>query len=142
MSGFVFEWQEQVDRAGCGIASLAMLLGVSYARIVELAPQLCGARCGVTDDEMDHFLASCGYAVQRLHPFKTFDGIARQKWPPKPWSERHLVSVIQTKHDHVGHFVVMNRRGVVYDPADREFVPSRLGRYHRVEWVAGVYPIA
>lgn len=130
-------WVEQVDKGGCGIACLAMLLDTTYARIVELAPELCG-KCGVEQTELDHFLAEQGFAVQRLYPDRRFDGLRRTLWPVKPFADRHLVSVVQSKADIWGHWVVMDGKGVVYDPADPEFKKSKLSRYYRVTSIAGV----
>ena len=133
----MIQWVEQVDSGGCGIACLAMLLDTTYARIVELAPELCG-KCGVEMRDMDHFLAENGLSVRRLWPSKRFDGARRPKWPVKPFAEKHLVQVLQNRTDVWDHWVVMDEKGVVYDPADPEFKKSRLSRYHRVISIAGV----
>lgn len=134
-------WLEQVERAGCGIACMAMLLETTYARVVEEAPMFCGGKCGVDYLHLDHFLASRGYAVQRLERDQHFSGERRAKWPPKPWAEKHLVLVTQTRADIDSHYVVMDSKGKVYDPSDATYVPSRLSRYYRVEWVAGVWKV-
>lgn len=139
MSGLV--WQEQVEPSGCGLACLAMLIGTTYARILEQAPMFCGAKCGVEYTHMDHFLAEHGYAVQRIERNMHFNGMRRVKWPPKPWADKHLALVVQTKNDIDAHYVVMDRRGNVYDPADPEYKKRRLTGYHRVEWVAAVLPV-
>lgn len=133
----MISWVEQVDNGGCGLACLAMLLDTTYARIVELAPDLCG-KCGVNQTEMDHFLAEQGFSVRRLYRDRRFDGVRRTKWPPKPFAERHLVSVWQTRNDIWDHWVVMDAKGNVYDPADPACTKSRLSRYYRVSSVAGV----
>lgn len=131
-------WVEQVDSGGCGLACLAMLLDTTYARIVELAPDLCG-KCGVNQTEMDHFLAEHGLHVRRLYQKQRFDGKFRAPWPPKPFADRHLVGVVQTKTDVWGHWVVMDEKGVIYDPADPEFKKSKLSRYYKVESIAGIW---
>lgn len=134
------QWVEQVDKGGCGLACLAMLLDTTYARIVEWGPELCG-KCGMEDDQMEQFLASKGMAWQRVWQHREFDGKEHEPWPPEPWAERHLCSVVQTPLDMVGHFVVMDRDGACYDPADTELKPRRLTDYHEVEWVAGVFKV-
>lgn len=133
------QWVEQVDKGGCGIACLAMLLGVTYARIVEWAPEFCG-KCGLQDDQVDQFLSEHGYALQRVWEYREFDARKREIWPPRPFAQKHLCSVMQTNEDSIGHFVVMDGKGVVYDPALPAFAPKTLLDFHEVEWVAGCYP--
>jgi hypothetical protein len=116
-----------------------MLLGVTYARIVEWAPEFCG-KCGLQDDQIEQFLTEHGYALQRVWEYREFDARKREIWPPKPWAAKHLCSVIQTNEDSVGHFVCMDSRGVVYDPALPAFQPKSLIDYYCVEWVAAVIP--
>jgi hypothetical protein len=135
----VITWIEQVDKGGCGIAALAMLLGVTYARMREMAPQLCG-HCGVDEPIMYDVLAENGYAVQRLERMRASDEENRAVWPPKPWAKKHLVCVMQSPEDSVSHWVVMDGRGNVYDPADKEFRKCKLSRYHSVESVTAVLP--
>lgn len=131
-------WQEQVDDAGCGIACLAMLLDQPYARIVGQAPDLCGVKCGVERDWLFQFLAEHGHAVQLRERVKWYEGTVHKPWPVKPWAERHLCCVYQTKADIYDHYVCMDKDGTVYDPADPQFIASRLSRYYKVCWVAAV----
>lgn len=143
-------WVEQpngVGDAGCGIASLAMLLETTYQRIVAQCPQLCGTTCGVRVDVMDEVLAENGYAVQRMYRHKIFDRQRRAKWPVRPWADKHLVMVYPTRNDmdarqdEEAHYVVMDREGTVLDPADAAPTPSKLSRYYRVAWIAAVVPL-
>lgn len=130
-------WTEQT-KGGCGIACIAMITGETYARIMDQYPTFCG-NCGMEDDDLDHFLAELGFSVQRLWPDKAFDGTVRKPWPPKPWADLHIASVYQTLRDVDGHFVAMDKKGNVYDPADSEYTKCRLSRYPIIEWVAGVF---
>lgn len=136
------EWVMQTGapgrNGGCGIACLAMLTQESYNKVRELAPDLC-EKCGVEVEPMDHYLAEQGFAIRRLHEYKEFDGKAAERWPPKPFAEQHLCLVLQTRKDHVAHYVCMNDKGLVFDPADIEYTKCRLSRYYRVFWVAGIY---
>ena len=133
-------WQEQAGDSGCGIACLAMLLDLPYARVKQLAPRFCDTLCGVTYEHLFQFLAEQGYAVQCIERVRWYDGAIRKPWPPRPWADRHLVNVDQTRTDIDDHYVVLDRRGRVYDPADAAYAPSRLSRYYRVNWVAAVIP--
>lgn len=139
-------WIEQPDDppGGCGIASLAMLLDTNYVQMTILAPELC-AKCGVDAPVMHGVLAEQGYAVQ------TFTRTDGKPWPPKPWADKHLCLVWQTKADfdkdarrgtsEQTHWVCMNEKGVVYDPALEEFQPKRLRDYYRVLSVAAVVAV-
>lgn len=127
--------------SGCGIAALAQLTDTDYNRIRELAPALC-EKCGVHDDTvMWQFLSEHGYALQMKWEFREYDEEKLEEWPPKPWAERHLCSVVQTAKDVYGHYVAMDAKGVVYDPALEQFAPKTLGDYYTVEWVAGLYKV-
>ena len=132
-------WQEQL-KGGCSVAVIAMITGETQQAILNTFSTFCG-QCGTDDGNLDHLLAEFGYAVQRLWPDKLFDGLKRTPWPPKPWAEKHIASVYQRKADVDGHYVCVDRRGRVYDPADAEYIPSRLSRYYRVEWIAGVVAV-
>ena len=117
-----------------------MLLGVTYARIVEMTPAFCGT-CGIHDDSVVwQFLAEHGYAVRPLWQFREYNDEKRE-WPPKPFAPMHLCSVTQTSKDFYGHYVCMDAKGVVYDPALPAFSPKSLDDYHDVDWVAGVYSV-
>lgn len=146
------DWLQQPDEppGGCGIASLAMLLGTNYVEMTILAPQLC-AKCGVEDEAMYAVLAENGYAVQTIEPIRP-DGTPRKPWPPKPWADQHLALCWQTRDDFMRdaprgtsentHWLVMDRRGIVYDPALPTFMPKRLRDYYRVLSVSAVVPVA
>ena len=142
-------WQEQVLKSGCGYAIAAMVLStddptITYARVTEMAPHWCHEKCGIGDEQLDEFLAEQGWAVQRVWPASDFDKEIKAKWPPKPWAEVHVCSVYQTRNDFLrkdGHYVVMDGKGLVYDPADPEYTRCRLSRYYDVEWVAAVYKV-
>lgn len=147
MTGIV--WQEQVDDGGCGLACLAMLTDQPYARIRASFPNFCN-NCGIDGDVMLHWLAAQGYAVQKLTRYQEYDG-AMRRWPPRPFAERHLVLLWQSKRDFQldaagsslanSHYVVWDKNGDVFDPADSQYTPSRLSRYYRVIWVAGIHRV-
>lgn len=145
------EWVEQPDDppGGCGIASLAMLLDTNYVQMTIMAPELC-AKCGVSDEAMHAVLAEHGYAVQALTAHLP-NGEPRKPWPPQPWADKHLCLVWQSRADfdkdvrrgssEQTHWLVMDGRGVVYDPALEAFQPKRLRDYYRVLSVAAVVPV-
>lgn len=139
------EWIEQPDEpsGGCGIACLAMLTGVNYVQLTISAPKFC-ATCGVAYQDMFDYLAEQGYSLRVVNRVNAATKALRTPWPPKPFADKHLVMLYQTRADFLvgeeeAHYVVMDDKGVVYDPALPEFVKKRLRDYYRVEWVAGVY---
>lgn len=124
---------------GCGIAALAMLLDLTYVQMQNAAPDLC-AKCGVEYDVLFDILAQFGYGVQAVQRMRASDGSLRTPWPPRPWMKRHLVCVMQTAEDSVAHYVVMDARGIVLDPADARRRECKLSRYYAVEWIAALVP--
>jgi hypothetical protein len=117
-----------------------MLLDTTYARVCAIGDKLC-LSCGVEEADLDQFLAEHGYAIQRRWKHRWYDGTKNEPWPPKPWADKHVALVWQTRDDSDAHYVVVDHRGTVYDPADTEFIPSKLDRYYDVEWVAAVHPV-
>lgn len=103
-----------------------------------MAPQFCG-RCGVEDDAIEQFLTEHGFSTQRIWQYRDYDGTKREIWPPKPWAERHLAMVTQTDEDVFQHYVVMDGKGKVYDPADPAYRDCDLSRYYEVHWVSAIY---
>lgn len=142
-------WQEQVDDGGCGLACLAMLTDQPYARVRSEFPRFCN-NCGVDGDTILHWLADHGHAIQKLSRYQEYAGTQR-RWPARPWADRHLVLLYQTRKDceldslsgtfENSHYVVLDREGNCYDPADAAYTPCRLSRYYRVIWIAAVYPL-
>jgi hypothetical protein len=140
---------EQVLKSGCGLSIGGMVLStedpdMTYARMVAIAPRWCHEKCGAEDSELDELLAEHGWAMQRLWKARKFDGEIKEVWPPKPWARMHIASVYQTEVDYDredGHYVYMDRRGIVYDPADPKHIKCKLDRYFNVEWVAAVIKV-
>lgn len=139
---------EQVDKSGCGLAISSMVFmaliddSYTYARLREVAPRWCHEKCGAQDEDLFELFAEHGIAMQLRKEAREFDGQIKAKWPPKPWADIHVCSVYQTRDDWKrgdGHYVVMDRKGVVYDPADPVHVKCRLSRYYLVEWVAACF---
>lgn len=145
----VIPFIEQVLKSGCGLSIGGMVIGtedpeMTYARMVALAPNWCHEKCGAEDLELDELLAEHGWALQRKWQSRKFDGQIKAVWPPKPWARLHIVSVYQTEPDYIrgdGHYVVMDGKGIVFDPADPKHVKCKLDRYHDVEWVAAVFKV-
>lgn len=150
-------WQQQSDDGGCGFSAVAMLTDNTYARIVDICPEIKATvdLVGIDAPVLFHILAKLGYAVQLLREYDEATDEARKPWPPKPWTDRHLVLVWQTKEDwqkdmlrygdglpyNESHYVVMDKKGICYDPADAEHKKLRLSRYYKIAWVAGVYKV-
>lgn len=139
------QWIEQVDEGGCGLAVLAMLTGETYARLREHFPVFCNTH-GIDHWVMDDYLADMGYAIRRVYKVQHYLEDVRAKWPVKPFAEKHFALVYQTRKDaelgiNHSHYVALDARFNVYDPADKEYVKSKLSRYHKVLWIAGVYKV-
>lgn len=139
-------WVRQEHDRGCGFAALAMLVGKSYAQVVEewgvpigengyeYKPQKGSPIYG----HMDRYLCEHGFAVARQYPERLFPGepIA---WPPAPWRPVHLCNVTVVEGAPCNHWVVMLADGAVLDPLTTE--PRRLTDYWRVNNVAAVVEV-
>lgn len=120
----------------CGIACLAMLLGVTLEEAGAAYDRVYpGARSrgrGVTEGlayvELDVVLAEEGLATARLWQGPRDN--RRVPWPPAPWADLHLVQAGT-------HFVVLLRDGTVLDPARGE---ASLTAYDDVQSIAAVVP--
>ena len=144
------KWEPQVSDTGCGLACLAMLLDTRYASVSDDFPNFIPGY-GVDEDVMFHFLSDRGYASRKIEPYAKHNGAVRKPWPPRPFAERHLVLLWQTREDwrrdnlanafDHSHYVVMTATGHVLDPADKEPVKRRLRDYYRVIWVAGLWKV-
>lgn len=124
---------------GCGIATLAMVTGRSYADVLQHAPALC-ERCGVEASVMDAVLAELGYAVMRFYPTLQSTERPRFAWPVNCSFAALFALVLTTPGDTVGHYVAIDGEGTVFDPAEN-VMPFNLSKYHSVEWIAAVIPV-
>lgn len=140
------EWVAQEEASGCGIACLAMVLGVDYETAVQLVPSYAAGRDGLTERELDEVLAEQGLAVARK--WATYHtgrhgkrpAPARVPWPPAIFGEVHIACVTGRDSSATDHFVVVLRDGTVLDPADRR--NCRLVDYDAVDWVAALVRLA
>lgn len=123
----------QEEPNGCGIAALAMLLGLTYAEArAEVAARL-SQHGGVSVFLLDQTLALHGYAVARRFSHNS------TPWPPRPFAAAHLCLVRVTHAAPVDHWVVMLDSGDVLDPLLG--YPVDLTYYARVDSVAAVVPL-
>jgi hypothetical protein len=129
----------QEDRMGCVIASLAMVLGLTYQETLKRF-NAEGTK-GYSFYWWMEALSQSGWSYQMLWKTDQLTGYNRAEWPPKPWAPLHLCQV----HTPQGaHMVVMKEDGIVYDPAfPHPLDPYRLDitRYEYVDYVAGLFPV-
>lgn len=126
---------------GCGIASLAMVSGLSYDDVRRWLLDNWPGGHERTDDWLekrgiykgiaDYFLASHGYVWRTL-----YGGWKLSPWPPEPFAPVHLVRVRQPSG--TSHFVVMDGNGSVLDPLLDE--PRCLADWSEVDNVQGIWP--
>lgn len=118
-------WVRQDHTEGCGVATLAMLLGRTYAdvlaEIAEHAPEWEANKdrdtSGTTNYTLDWVLARAGAFVQCRYPV--------WGWPMEPFAPLHYASVEQPSGR--SHFVVVLEDGRVLDP-------FREGVYALTDW--------
>ena len=111
-------WEGQKHAEGCGPACLAMLSGMTYEDVLAEIATYVGTghsgnwdTSGVTHYTLDEFVNRRGYFIQRRY---ASDEHWIGGWPPKPFAERHYLSVKQPSGN--SHFVVMDSAGRVFDP--------------------------
>lgn len=128
---------QQKDSRGCGVAALAMVLGMSYeatAADFTKDPWERGTRDlnqqGLYQTEVDRYLWKHNQFVLRKYIFSGPD------WPPLPFAERHICNVKVSAESPINHFVAMDGSGKVFDPLDES--KSSLMQYHSVENVSGL----
>jgi hypothetical protein len=125
----------QLDRNGCSMASVAMVLGCTYNDM--------RTRFGDPENGWDFFrwkdvLGHEGYAWQMFWRTDPFTREPRSLWPPQPWAPIHICCVDGGTGDGT-HQVVMDRKGVVFDPGVTE--PRLLSDYASIAYVAGIFHV-
>ena len=131
----------QEDPWGCMFASLAMVMGLSYAEAKALVHPYHFTKPGfngINQTHMEGILSERGYAIaMRFLHFHSGAG-DRDVWPPAPWADRHICEVHALSNGGP-HAVVLRADGRVFDPWHGEV--ESLARYPRVLWVAAVYRV-
>jgi hypothetical protein len=129
---------KQKHPSGCVIASLAMVTGQTYDKVLSDLKghwHISGASSGVDDDASFQYLSKLGYAIRIIPhdyaPTETFT----EEWPPKPFAPIHICSVFNEGF----HAVVMDDKGKIYDPDDKK--KKKLSDFHRVYNVVGIYKV-
>jgi hypothetical protein len=116
-------WVRQEDAEGCGIATLAMICGRSYAEVKATVDgwsetQNDWEKSGCTHYTLDRYLAFDGWFLQRRYD-------AWDELPKEPFAPIHYASVEQPSKRN--HFVVVLADGAVLDP-------FREGRFRLSDW--------
>jgi hypothetical protein len=127
----------QADAEGCGIATLAMIVGDTYeavkahvdaTELIAQGRQRDWKKEGCTHYTLDHYLGSRGFYISRRY----------ESWglPMEPFAPIHYASVQQPSNR--GHFVCVLANGDVLDPI-REGV-YKLSDWEKVNQLVGVAP--
>lgn len=110
---------KQEHAGGCGPATLAMILCMSYEKACEWlqdSPVRSRSKTidwdndGISHIDLDYCLNKAGWYHQRT--YKSWE--PKDNWPPKPFAPIHYVQVGQPSGN--SHFVVMLKDGRVLDP--------------------------
>lgn len=120
------QWVSQADAEGCGIATLAMIVGDTYEAVkahLDSTDHDANGKPrdwttgGCTHYTLDRYLGSRGFYISRRY----------EAWglPLEPFAEIHYASVQQPSNR--GHFVCVLANGDVLDPL-------REGRYRLSDW--------
>lgn len=131
----------QEDRMGCMIASVAMILGLTYAEAAQRFDATIVRRNGASFYWWMEALGQSGWSYQMRWRTDQITNTWRETWPPAPWAPLHIC---QVRTPDGAHMVVMREDGTVLDPAlPHPTAPYRLdlSRYETVEYVAGLFPV-
>lgn len=111
-----FVWQP--EKAGCGVAVLAMVSGKTYLQARQyFTLERDFTEQGMHNGELEGALFTLGFAVQIFTPTHARLGYSkRTEWPMKPVSGLAICQV-KNLRDSVWHYVVVLRDGRVLDPA-------------------------
>lgn len=120
----------------CGVATLAMLAGVTYKAALRLlskkARDKIAAGIGINHCELEAALRKCGFvAFIALHESYANGERRRGVWPPEPVGFRHVVSSQNPEGTH--HFSAMDVNGRVFDPSNPSV--ADLSAFHKVNEV-------
>jgi hypothetical protein len=128
-------YQRQLNRKGCGVAVLAMVLEKSYQEVLSsIRPPVDFDRKGMEIEFLFDYLFDRGYAImvrsrsRHLNP---------TRWPPKPWTSKHVLLVKKRWWQQL-HLALLLRDGRVLDPA---FGEVDISAYWRVNAVVGLYKV-
>lgn len=120
----------------CAVATLAMLLGVSYE---EARERVGAAKLPLCETHLDAAVAEAGYAYVRRYHHDPLRNARREAWPPAPFASRHWALVVVAGG---GHAVAVDADGLVLDP----YAPYRTSLSHpdylEVHHVTGLWRAA
>lgn len=127
----------QEDADGCSVATVAMILDVSYdeAKLLLTIPFSKKRLCEI---EIDAALFDAGFATQRRYHFDPVKQEKRAVWPPAPFAPMHWALVVATQGAHA---VAMDSEGLVYDPFRRERSTLQHPDYREIHHVTGVWRV-
>jgi hypothetical protein len=106
----------QKHEFGCAVASAAMILGAAYDEVGQ-AFQNDFDKGGIENEPIRDYICEHGFSVieKTAHSFMHIE--PSNKRMIIPFAEIHLVRVQPYADSKTNHCLVMDRRGVIYDPA-------------------------
>jgi hypothetical protein len=132
----------QEDANGCMIACLAMVAGLTYAAARALFHPWYfeqAAFNGFPLCDIESVLGELGYASIVRHEHCHFAACDRAAWPPDPWADRHICSVVPASGRGT-HGVVLRGDGAVLDPWAGPV--ASLSAYPRCYTVASIHRVS
>ena len=131
-------WVKQEDVNGCVVASLAMIVGKSYAEVKAELPPKDLSTGAFTAFTAESYLYEHGYVLLKKWKHICSLDKDREQWPVEPFAPVHYVQVVNGDQGKA-HAVVLLENGDVLDPwADA--TPKKLTDYAQVNEIIGVWP--
>jgi hypothetical protein len=126
----------QEERAGCVVACAAMVTGESYREVA------ASFGSNLVDDgvNMDHardYVCDRGFAAVEATAHGYMDVRASNRRMLRPFADVHIVRVLPKVDSTIGHALLMDRRGKLYDPETPG--PVDATKYYSVTHVFGFF---
>lgn len=131
-------WVGQKEGNGCLIASVAMVMGVSYWTARALFPGFDPAEGAASSDGL-RVLGEYGWAYASKYQHYSPEKRDRKRWPVDPFAPVHLCAV----RSPAWHAVILTADGGILDPlrSPDAFPGLRLSHYPAVLEIHGLWKV-
>lgn len=131
------QWVKAEQESGCGVACIAMILGMDYWSVAEKFQLGFDRRDrGLTPKQAMQFICDHGLtAVTKTVENYDYKDQHRKEML-RPFADIHLVSFLPFFDSKSGHAVVMLKNAKILDPMEK---PWPVERYYFVRYVTGFW---
>ena len=128
---------KQEDKSGCTVACIATVMGKTYQEVkADFANDFI--EDGVSIEQVAEYISDHGYETLLKSVLYRLDRHTGRKWIMEPFAPVHIVRV-RYKSDTVNHVVVMDKKGVFYDPDGQ--TDEQIRESYLVMGSLGIFPL-